>query len=236
MFLAAVCVVTFSCQKPSQTPPLSYTVENGQNAPMGDTYIPDEGNTTVPVLIKYLTGNSEEKVTVSIKGLPADIVVAQDTFSQVPTYRADFVFITKHAAHGTYPVTLTSGSRTTTPKTVTFNLTVRSADCAASLLGDHSANNECTARKFPYTATAVAAGVPNELFIKNLGGYGAVTSTHVVLNPNLNTFTIPSQNIGNGVIMEGNGTFTANAMKIFYNVTYTSGATPESCNAALTKM
>ncbi|MBE2289976.1 MAG: hypothetical protein IAE95_10500 [Chitinophagaceae bacterium] len=228
LFLLAIVGIAAACNKPSVQTPLSYTIESGQNAPLGDIYVPDNGTYTMPVLAKYLTGASEEKVTLSIKGLPTGVKVNKDTFSQVPTYRADFVFTSTNAPHGVYPITVTSSARGSEAKTYKFNMTVRSADCAANLLGNFNCTNECTGRNYPYIATGVATGVTDELSVKNFGGYGNGTTTRIVLNCNLNTLTIPSQNIGNGVVLQGSGTFTGNSMTISYTA---SGTVSETCNA-----
>jgi hypothetical protein len=232
MFLLAISTITLSCQKPSVQTPMSYTVETAQNKAFVDIYIPDNGTYTIPVLVKFLTGYAEDKVTLSIKGFPADVKVAQDSFSQIPTYRADFALSMTNAAHGTFPVTITASGRGSATKTYKFNVTVRSADCASNLWGSFKGTNECTARNFPYTATGESTGVTDELLIRNFGGYGNTTATRMILNCNANTLTIPSQNIGNGVIMQGSGTFTGNSLRITYTA---SGAVSETCNATLTR-
>jgi len=234
VLLLAICGFISACQK-SVPAPVTYKVESGQNAPLGDIYIPDNGTYTMPVLVKYISGYAEDKVSLSIKGVPANVTVVQDKFSQVPTYRADYVFVSKDAKHGSYPVSITSTSRGSDPKTYTFNVIVRSADCASNLWGSFSAFNECTGRSFSYTATGQASGVTDELNVVNLGGYGSNTSTRVILNCNLNTLTIPSQNIGNGYTMQGTGTFTGNSMKINYSVTSSAGGASETCITTLTK-
>ncbi|MCF8448872.1 MAG: hypothetical protein K9G49_03280 [Taibaiella sp.] len=237
LFLLALSVVTLSCQKSPKSVkvPVSYVIESGQNAPLGDTYIPDAGTYTMPVLVKYLGGYQEDKVTISIKGLPADVTVAQDTFSKVPTYRADFVFTTTNAVHATYPITITASAPGSDPKTYTFNLSVISADCAASLWGALSGANACTARNFNYVSTGVATGVTNELDIVNFGGYGSSTKTRVKLNCVKDSLTIPSQNIGNGTVLQGSGTFSGNTMTIYYTASSTPGGFPETCTATYTR-
>lgn len=237
LILLALCVAVLSCDKTptSVKVPVSYEVETAQNTAVGDIYIPDAGSYTMSILVKYLGGFQEDDVTIALSGLPADVAVNRDTFSKVPTYQADFVFTTANAAHGTYPMTITSNAIGSDPKTYHFNLTVRSADCAESLLGDLNGTNECTNRDYNYTATAIATGITDKLNIINFGGYGLNTNTTVYLNCNENTLTIPSQNIGNATILEGSGTFTGNSMTITYTASNTPGGFPETCNVTLTK-
>ncbi len=234
LFFMALCAVAVSCQKTTKVP-VSYTVESLQNTPLGDIYIPDSGTYTLPVLVKYMTGYHEDKVTVSIKGLPADIKVAEDSFSEVPTYRANFVLNTSHAVHATYPITVTASAPGTKSKIQTFNITVIEADCASTLWGNFNGTNQCTSRTYAYTATGIATGVANTLAIKNLGGYGPTTLTQVTLNCAHDSLFIPMQNIGNGTNLSGYGTFTPNSMTIYYTATTTPGGFPETCNVTLTR-
>lgn len=235
LFFLALCALTVACRKTAKKTPLSYTVENLQNKPPADIYIPDAGSYTMSLLVKYLGGFHEDKVTLTISGLPADIKVVEDTIVNIPTYRADFVFKTTNAKHATYPITVTATALGSAPKTYTFNLTVTFADCASSLWGNFNGANACTARNFTYVATGVATGVTNELNITNFGGYGSTTTTRVILNCNKDSLYIPAQNIGNGTNLQGSGTFTDNTMTIYYSASTTPGGFPESCNVTLTK-
>ncbi len=236
MFFMALCVTAVSCQKTGPQPiPVSYSVETDQNVALHDIYIPDSGIYNQKVLVKYLSGYHEDKVTISIHGLPAAIKVAEDTFSQVPTYEANFTFSTNHAALGTYPVAVTSSANGSEPKVQRFNIIVVPADCAANLLGNFSCTNACTGRNFSYVATGVATGATNTLDIKNLGGYGDNTLTHVILNCNKDSLSIPTQYIGNGTSLSGYGVFTANTMTIYYTATSTPYGFAESCNVTMVK-
>lgn len=214
---------------------MSYTVESAQNKPLGDTYISDNGTYTLSMLVKFLTGDGSDKVNLKLTGLPAGITTNIDSFSQEPTYRADFRLTMTNAPHGTYPITITTNVRGVKKKTFKFNLIVRSADCAANLWGSLRGSNECTARTFTYTAVGENTGVTNELNITNLGGYGANTTTRVILNCDMKTLTVPSQNIGNGTVVEGSGTFDGSTMRIVYRATFVTGAAPEDCAANFTK-
>jgi hypothetical protein len=234
LFILALCAVTYSCRKTPKVP-LSYSVETVHNKPLETVYIPDAGSYTMSVLVKYLGGFHEDPVTISIKGLPADIAVVEDTFTLVPTYQADFVFKTTNAVHATYPITLTTSALGSEPKTYNFDLTVVSADCAANLWGNFAGTNACTARNFTYTAVGSSTGVTNELNVTNLGGYGSTTTTRIILDCNKDSLRIPEQYIGNGTNLSGVGTFTANSMTILYTASTTPGGFAETCSVTLTK-
>lgn len=234
LFLLATCVIAVSCQKTVKVP-VSYTVETIQNTAPTDIYIPDEGVSTMSLLVKFLGGFSEDTVILSMKGLPADVKLTTDTITGVPTFRADFVMTTNKARLGSYPVTLTAVAPGSDPKNYNFNVIVTPADCASSLWGNLSGSNSCTARNFTYVSTGVSSGTANVLNLVNFGGYGSNTSTRIVLDCNKDSLTIPAQNIGNGTNLQGYGTFTATGMTIYYTASSTPGGFPETCTATFTK-
>ena len=235
MLLLAIGAVMGSCHKYPAKDPVRYTLETSANKPLTDIYIPDQGTYTMSVLVKYLGGYSQDKVTISVKGLPTDIQVVEDTFSMLPTFRADFVLLTTNAAHKTYPITITTSAPSTTAKTQTINLHVISADCASVLAGNYTGSNACTNRNFTYTATAASSGTVNEMDIINLGGYGSATSAHVLIDCAKDSVHIPQQHIGNGTNLSGEGVISGNTMTITYTATTTPLGFPETCIATLTK-
>ncbi|GAA4463961.1 hypothetical protein GCM10023093_13410 [Nemorincola caseinilytica] len=235
LFLLAVGAVVASCHKNAPKEPVSYSVETAQNKPISDIYIPDQGAYKLSLLVKYLGGFSRDSVTISITGLPADVQLVEDTFRRLPTFVADFVFLTTNAAHKTYPITITTTAPGTTPKVQTINLTVISADCASVLQGTYSGANGCTNRNVTYTATAATTGAANELDITNLGGYGSATSTHMIINCAKDSVYIPQQHIGNGTNLSGAGTISGNTITITYTASTTPLGFAETCVATLTK-
>ena len=231
----AVSAVIFSCSK-SVNIPVSYNVVSNYDSILRDIYIPDSGKFDMQVLVKYLSGYPQDKVTLKIVGLPSDITVTPDSFSAVPTYVEDFVFTTNHAAHGTHKITIIGSAPGTVAITFTFNLTVIPADCATTLLGNMTGSNACTVTgSYTYAATGVASGTPNTLIINNFGGYGPTANATVLLNCDNDSLTIPSQTIGNGATLKGYGTFTANSMWIYYTASSTPTGTAESCSINFTK-
>jgi hypothetical protein len=234
LFLLAASFFAASCQKTVKVP-VSYTVESIQNTVPTDIYIPDLGTTTLPLLVKFLGGFSEDTVMLTLKGLPADVRLDEDTITGVPTFRADFKMSTNKARLGTYPVTLTAVAPGSDPKNYRFNVIVTPADCASALWGNLSGSNDCSDRNFTYTATGTSSGSVNVLNLVNFGGYGSNTSTLIVLNCNNDSLTIPAQNIGNGTNLQGYGTFTPTGMTVYYSATSTPGGFPESCTATFTK-
>ncbi len=229
------CVVIISCDKQIKIP-VSYTVVTNHANAVNDIFIPDSGQFDMQILVKFLSGYTQDKVTLKISGLPADISVTPDSFSAIPTNVDDFVFSTNHAAHNTYRVTITGYAPDETPQTYSFNLTVIPADCATSLLGSLSGHNACAVTgSTSYTSTGVASGTANTLIVNNFAGYGTATNATIVLNCDNDSLSIPNQNIGNGAVLRGTGTFTATGMTIYYVASSTPTGVADSCTVTYSK-
>ena len=234
LLLLALCVTVLSCEK-SVKVPLSYTVESVQGTPLPDIFIPDAGTYDLQAWVKFLTGYSEDSVKLVIKGLPSDIMAAQDSIKGIPTYIAHFILNTNHAVQGKYPVSIVATAPGSDPQTYSFNITVIPADCATYLWGNYNGANTCTARNYGYNSVISSTGAVNTVNVTNLGGYGTNTTTYVVLNCINDSLTVPSQNIGNGTVLQGSGTFSAGRMTIHYSASSTPGGFAEDCTAVLTK-
>jgi hypothetical protein len=223
-----------SCTK-SVKVPVSYTVTTPGTDKVKDIDIPNTGVTNMPITVKFLSGYAFDKVRINLVGLPFDIVTKPDTFDQVPTYTGVFVLTTNNARPGVYPVSIVAKAPGSEAKTYPFNITVVRTDCSSEFYGTLVGSNACSARNYTYTATAQGTAVANQMVISNFGGYGAATSTYVVLDCKTNTLTIPQQNIGNNTNLSGHGTFTSTGM----NIEYTASTTPlgfgETCTVTLNK-
>ena len=234
-FFVVACVVVISCDKAVKVP-VSYTVVTNHATTVSDIFIPDSGQFDMQILVKFLSGYAQDNVTLKISGLPADISVTPDSFSAVPSYVEDFVFSTNHAAHNTYRITITGYAPEETPQTYSFNLTVIPADCATSLLGSLSGHNACeVSGNTSYTSTGVASGTANTLIVNNFAGYGTATNATVVLNCDNDSLSVPNQNIGNGTVLSGYGTFTATGMTIYFSATSTPTGPADNCTVTYSK-
>jgi hypothetical protein len=232
LLLLSFAVIMGSCTKKVKVP-LSYTVESPGSPTVDNAYIADSGVTNIPFLVKFLTGYPYDSVTVKLSGVPAHIKVQPDSFKGIPTYTANYMFTTSKAPLATYPLTLTAKAPGSETKTYNFNLIIKPSSCAAVLSGTYNATSACTGRNHSYTAVVTATG-KNTMSISNLGGYG-VNLTYATINCNRDSIYIASQNIGNGNIVSGVGTFTGNKMTIYYKQNSTVDGTSESCTSTLTK-
>jgi len=230
LYFLALCVVFFSCSKSVEIP-LSYSVTDQNSNAIQNVYIPDSGTATFPVFVKFLTGNVSDSVRLIISGLPAHVSVTPDTFSAKPTYTEDFTFTSNNAALGTYEMSIIAYTPTTGYKTYNFNLVIVPTNCASLFNGSISGTSACTG-----TSTATCAATDTgSLIINNFGGYGVNTNTAVVFNCDNGALTIPSQNIGNGITMQGSGTFTGTGMVISYTANNIPSGGSASCTITYTK-
>jgi hypothetical protein len=236
--LVTFCAFVASCTKTKTVKiPLSYTVETEHSATgiVEEAFVPRTGVYHLRLNVKFLSGNNTDSVTVKLGGLPATIKVAVDSFKKLPSYIADFVLVTNGAPLTVYPMTLTATAPGTKAQVYKFNIHTIPADCSAFLSGTYSGTNACTARNYAYSITVDPAGSANTIAIHNFGGYGSSTTAFATLNCDQDSLFIANQNIGNGTVLQGYGTFTGSGMTIWYSASNTPGGFPETCSATLTK-
>ncbi len=217
-----------SCVK-NTNPPLAYLVDTVANV-----YLNNNDTLRVPLEVRFLTGNSNEAVTLSISNLPPSVYVVSDSFVAKPTYTANFVFYAKNAVVGNYPVTLTAYSPSTGKKYYTFNLAVVHYNCADFLAGTYTGRNTCKATNYTYTSKAIASG-DTALSINNFGGYGTNVNALLRLNCNNDSVTIYRHNAGNGVTITGQGHFTSSQIFVSYVALNVPGGYNDTCTAILTR-
>src|SRR5471030_2429878 len=148
LLVVAFGLFSGGCYK-NPPPPLSYAIDSVANA-----YVPNNDSVVFPLTVKFFTGNSDEKVWVTIEGLPAHVTMKQDTITGTPTFIANFVLYANNATLGYYPVTLVSYSSSTGIRRYNFTLGVVIPDCATHMVGTFSGSNACASANYAYTATA----------------------------------------------------------------------------------
>lgn len=234
-FFLAICGLVSSCSK-SVYVPVSYSVEDDYGKVPSQFYIPSNGTSSdIDIVVKFLSGSPTDSVTLQVVGLPSGITVSPQKSTGLPTYYYKYVYTTNNVAVGTYPVSFIASAPHTQDQKIDFNLIVIPPDCASLFTGTLTGSNACTSRNYTYTSTGSLGDSVNKVVITNLGGYGPTTSTIIKLNCQHDSLTIANQNIGNGVMMSGYGTFTGNQMTIYYSAVTTPGAAAETCTATITK-
>jgi len=230
LFLLTICAVGVSCTK-SVKVPMSYTVENEKDTTPQNVYITATGKAYVDLTVKFLSG-TPDSVTLEVQGIPNGITVSPQRSTGIPTYYYKYIYTANNIAVGTYPISIVATAPGTATQVYNYNLIVIPADCASLFIGNLTGSNGCTSRSYTYPVTGVSSGTTNVLTVNNFGGYGSNTSVNISLNCDIDSLYIPSQNIGNGITMQGSGTFTSSGMNVYYTV---SGAVSESCSATLSK-
>jgi len=232
LYFLALCVISLSCSK---TVPVSliYSVTDIYNKPLQNVYIPDSGTYSLQVNVNFLQGNTDDSVRLTFRGLPANVWVTPDTFTQKPSFTTSFVFTTNNAAVGSYPISIVAYTPTTGNTTYNFNLVIQPDNCATLFSGALSGSDACSSGGYTFGSTGTAGA--GALTINNFGGYGTNTNAYAVFNCDNDSLYIASQNIGNGVTLQGAGTFNANSMVIYYTATNIPSGGNATCTVTYTR-
>ena len=231
-----IAFLTWSCNK-TTPPPVKYLVDTANVVYLNnndDRSVYPYDSLHVPMQVRFITGNAGEKVKLYVTNLPPRVHVYQDTIIGIPTYTADFVFWADSAALGTYTATLYSYARSEGLQRYDFTIKVVNYNCSHRYTGTYTGTNACRSTNYTYYSTVTASG-GNALNINNLGGYGTITNTYVTMDCNRDSLHIASQNIGNGVTVEGNGYFYAGRLILNYTARNTPLGTTDVCTANLVK-
>lgn len=230
--LLSVLVLTLfagSCVKNSN-PPLGYLIDTVSNA-----YVNHNDSLLLPLEVRFLSGNSNEKVTLSISGLPPHVRLKQDTITGTPTFTANFmIYADSNAVLDQYPVTLHAYSASTGNRSYNFNLGVVHYNCGHYVQGNYSGRNTCRTTGVSYGAIAVSSG-DTAVWVSNLGGYGTHTNTFMRLDCNTDSVYVDRQDIGNGVTMWGKGHFTAHSIVMSYTALNTPAGSNDTCTLVLSR-
>ena len=230
LLLSFVALTLFasSCDKHPSTP-LSYLIDTATNV-----YLNYDDTLHQRYEVRFLTGDVNEPVTVTMTGLPAGVKLVHDTVTGTPTFVADMILYSLPSASlGYYPVTLWVYSPSNGWKDYPFTLGVVHYHCPNYLAGVFSCANACNTN-YTYSATSTASG-DTAIHVSNFGGYGPGTTTVMKLNCNTDSVTIPSQHIGNGVLVQGQGHFEANKIVVSYIALNLPGGFNDTCTAIMTK-
>jgi len=234
-FFLTLCAINFSCTKQTKIP-VSYSVTNNtQDSGVTDIYLPDTGTLDMTVLVKFLTGATNDTVGLTLSGLPANVTVTPNSYKALPTYSQDFIFTSVTAPLGTFPLTLTSSVSDEQSAIYRFNMIILPANSANIFSGNFTTHNACSSADYSYTVTCYTADTVNVMYINNFGGYGPEANAMIFFNPYTGTVTMPQQTIGNGVRLNGSGTYSQTTLTINYSAVITPGGVPDNCTATIVK-
>lgn len=231
LVLIAACAVNLvSCKKKNKddagTPVVdsqAYMISNIQ-----DITFTNNESMIWDLPVEWKTGK-QEKVTVTIGGLPANVTVTPDTIAGLPTFKPEFTLTARHATPGTYPINVYASSATLGTKKYDVNLRVlTSANCVSEFIGSYPSTTHTYGDTTDgiYNASIVSGG-PFILSITCSSlSYNSIKAN---LNCDNGTFVIPQQSSNGGVFgsqIKGTGQMLDNEKVVIkYSYLYGSSTT-----------
>ncbi len=224
--LAAFCAINLaSCKKDSGAPlvvtvPIvdsqAYMLSNIQ-----DLSFLNNDMLVWEIPVEWKTGK-QEKVTLALGALPANVKASPDTVTGLPSFTPTFTLTAKYATPGKYPINVYATSATLGTRKYEVNLTVKpSANCAADYIGSYpatsSTRNDTT---FGTYSAMVTSSDPYTLRLScNCKIY--YSSVDATINCDNGSISFPTQDAGSsmGDLINGTGQMLSNG-KIVLKYSY----------------
>jgi hypothetical protein len=159
----------------------------------------------LPLSIVRTSGN-QEKLTLSVSGLPGRTTASFDVASGIPDFASILTLTTNYTDGGTYDVKITGTTASGATSDYSMKLTINPEPplgCAEKMFGSYSAKYEGSLSYTNQTVTAEATGVKNKVRFK---GFRLFDITGDV-DCDKHTINIPSQTTDNSVYLSGTGTY-----------------------------
>ena len=210
-----------------------YEMPNYRVDGITDISVYSTGATNMPLNVVYMN-SEQERVDLSLDGLPAGMTATFTPASGIPTYSSFLQIRSNNTAAGNYPVTLVANGAESGRRTYSFN--IRITECASELLGTYTGFNACFAGGSYVDNITAVAGQPNTIQFNNFENTGA----RVIATVDCGTsrLTIPTQ-VVNGITYSTNsGFFNITTTGIFINFNYrrvSAGGGVANCNVNLNK-
>lgn len=224
--LFACTTLAFSCKKDKKEDEFSYTVNNVSQVTI------DQNGTKAAAYAVQLISGTQQKVNLSISGLPTGITASLDPSTGIAPYNTIATFVANSTvAKGTYNFLVTATTDGQAAKTFNSTIVVTSA-CGSSFFGSMNSKETCTIGTDDYTSViSPATGIPNRINIDNF--YNDNVRVYADFNCTTNTVIIPSQ-IVMGFTISGSGTIVSDNQ---FNLTFTltDGTISNTCTTIYTK-
>lgn len=222
LFCALVTGLLFACNK-SDKPSMKFTVNGLSDITIGAT-----NEYAMPISVNYTSG-PQEKVSISVTGLPDGITAVTSPSDGIPSFTSTITFTSSIvAANGTYPaevvVTTESGGKKTYDVNITLNREIFCNDFVEGY----------------YTGTVIkngGAAQPYSTYLVSYGLDGTRLSTGTVtMTINCDNYKIDIPLQGSSTTYQGSGTFTSpNKVHLEYTETFVSSGTANTYVIDLTK-
>lgn len=214
---------------------MKYTV-NG----ITDQAIESTDSVIIPLGIAYTSGD-QEKLTLSVTGLPSNTTASFNVASGIPTFATVLTLSTQKAPAGTYNIKLVCTTAKDSVKTFDIKLTIKESDpCANAMVGkyDNQQRLESSSSSITEQTTAINTTTKNRLTLQNLFfSFSSKEDVDATFNCDDNTLKLVDKDVDLGsaiFVLSGEGTYTANTMDITIRLSY-SGNVVYTFKSALTR-
>jgi hypothetical protein len=233
LFLALLVIGFASCKKddndaaPTKTPYYVSGVQDVtiQKVPSGNPY------TYLNLSLVY-DHNEQERVALSLEGVPDGLKYKFTIKSGIPTFNSSLQLVDSGVVAGDYALTLVATGATSGRKTYQFNVTVLAApDCSGEVAGTgYLSQGYCSGpNTFSQDITSVS-GTPGRVLFSNFDNTGA--QVYGVVTCFTNQIVIPTQTVG-GAVYQGNAYYNTSGSTTNININYSRNGT--SCSLNLRK-
>ncbi|PZF72488.1 hypothetical protein DN068_11525 [Taibaiella soli] len=229
-----------SCSKSDSSDPSNPNNNNNNNHPVsyridGLTDVSVQGdadsNTSVTTLMISDTLKSQQKITLSLEGLPNGCTGDFSVNGGYPSYTSVLTIKDNDAAPGVYPVKLNGEGSISGKTSLSFNLTIRPrTNFALYFLGTGNATVGLSGEFPPYTDHITKGDTLNRIVFNNYAGQGVAVYGDITgdVKHTMADINIPVQTIG-GRKFWGSGNVWSSAMtnsgsQIIFSYKYTRAA------------
>ncbi len=231
LFFAACFVAIAGCTKSNEpkktnTPTpvvdsnaMKYTV-NG----LIDIYLEKTDDTFYVLSIAHI-GGKQEKLTLSVTDLPANVTASFETKSGIPSFGSILNIASADAAPGTYPIKILGTSASDSVKEFNINLIIKTPPpppppppalgCVIDIIGTYTSDYDFRGKGIDCIVDSIS-GVKNKVKISNLKGFP--DPVYADLDCDKKTLTITQAKSGSLTLTDGYGVFTDKTMEIEYTV------------------
>jgi hypothetical protein len=227
-------MLIFSCKKDNNSgpqKPFDFTVSG-----FPDTVVAEQIDTLdIPLSIEYLTG-SKERVVLMVSNLPVSMTAGFTADIDTPTFGTNLRLITHSTDTGLYSIRLTaSSSKIEKHLDLQVHVVPNPVNPATTLVGNYLESGPCTTEgSISDTVTiATITNSFNKIRLTGLWTGNTTTKIDADIDPVQHTLSIPPQ-VVNSATYSGYGTYSANQLTIYYEVTTATAA--DTCTTVLSRL
>lgn len=187
-----------------------------------------------------LESGTQEKVNLSVTGLPANASASFQTESGIPDFATLLTVRSNDAVAGTYPIKVVGSTANSGSKSYDLNLKINGTTssptigCAIEIIGSFTRKYTCTGYNSPGDPMTIdsIAGVKDQASIPNMGPFPKKVT--IELNCATKAINIPLQFGIDGFQISGTGSY-AKADSIYFNYTIKGNSMPDQTCTAVFK-